>query len=118
MDKVNLMLSSLRVLCFCFSFILSLNVLANAPFEARPVNQIIIHDWGRILIYLNGGLTTKEPCERSNVIVLKKDNQFFDQMYSAVLAAYHGGGLIGGWVNGCDDRIKAPILTRLDLLPK
>ncbi|WP_158224758.1 hypothetical protein [Agaribacterium haliotis] len=49
---------------------------------------------------------------------LKKDNQHFQEMYAALLAAYHSGSSVGGWVNNCDDKHNNPILTRLDLLPK
>lgn len=112
------MLKIIRFHVFLILFLLSFNALANASFEARAVSQIILHDWGRVLISLKGGLATVESCDSKSFIVLKKDNQFFDEMYSALLAAYHSGSMVAGWVNGCDDRHKSPILTRLDLLPK
>lgn len=91
---------------------------ANNSFNSKKVVSIILHDWGRVLVYLEGGITTGEECDSKSAIALRKDNQFFNEMYSALLAAYHSGSSVGGWVNGCDDRLKVPVLTRLDLIAK
>ncbi|WP_054114268.1 hypothetical protein [Marinagarivorans algicola] len=94
------------------------NSCANNSFNSGKVVQVILHDWGRVLVFLEGGITTGELCTNKSYIALKKDNQFFSEMYSALLSAYHSGSSVGGWVNGCDESHNAPILTRLDLIPK
>jgi hypothetical protein len=91
---------------------------ANNGFAPSEVTKIILHDWGHVLIYLDGPVNTSENCSSKGALVLNRSNQHFTEMYSAALSAYHASTLIGGWVNGCDSKHNAPILTRLDLMPK
>ncbi|GAA78328.1 hypothetical protein WNY97_06515 [Pseudoalteromonas fuliginea] len=98
--------------------VLSFNLNANNSFEEGKVTKIILHDWGRVLVYLDKGITTKEDCERKIFLVLNKNNQHFQEMYSSLLAAYHASSKVSGWVNTCDPKHNSPVLTRLDLLPK
>jgi hypothetical protein len=107
-----------KLIIFVLGILLAVSVQANNSFQPGRVTKIILHDWGRVLIYLSGGIQTNEPCERKGAIVLDRANQHFAEMYAALLAAYHSGSEVGGWVNGCDSRHQAPILTRLDLMPK
>ena len=107
-----------KILLSCAFLMFANGAYANNSFNSKKVVSIILHDWGRVLVYLEGGITTEESCDNKSAIALKKDNQFFSEMYSALLAAYHSGSSVGGWVNGCDDKHKTPVLTRLDLIPK
>lgn len=91
---------------------------ANSVFTPGKVSKIILHDWGRVLVYLDSGINTNEGCEKKAAIVLDRGNQHFAEMYSSLLSAYHAGTKVGGWVNGCDNLHKAPVLSRLDLMPK
>ena len=96
----------------------SISTHANNSFSSGKVMSIILHDSGKVLIYLNGGIQTDEACTSMTHIVLKKSHQHFSEIYSALLAAYHSGTSVAGWVNGCDDSHNMPLLTRLDLIPK
>lgn len=98
--------------------VLSFNLNANNSFEEGKVTKIILHDWGRVLIYLDKDIITKEDCERKSALILNKNNQHFQEMYSSLLAAYHAGSKVSGWVNTCNPKHSSPVLTRLDLLPK
>lgn len=92
--------------------------LANSIFSPSKVTKIILHDGGMVYVYLDGTVVTEEECSNKGAITLAPSNQHYSSMYSAILAAYHSGTSIGGWVDLCDERINSPILTRLDLLPK
>ncbi|WP_120513656.1 hypothetical protein [Photobacterium salinisoli] len=91
---------------------------ANSEFTPGKVSKIILHDWGRVLVYLDNGINTVENCEKKSGFVLDRGNQHFAEMYSSLLSEYHAGTKVGGWVNGCDSLHKAPVLSRLDLMPK
>lgn len=108
----------IRIVTTLVLTMLTCDAAANSIFEPGKVSKIILHDWGKVLVYIEGGLRTDEPCNSKGSIVLDRDNQHFNEMYSALLAAYHSGTWVGGWVNGCDTRHNTPILTRLDLMPK
>ena len=108
----------LKKLLLVIFFVVPVMAQANSSFSSSKVTKIILHDWGRALIYLEGTVNTNEDCTNKGYIALHKDNQHFSEMYSAALAAYHSGSEIAGWVNGCDSKHNAPTLSRLDLLPK
>ena len=107
-----------KLLFLFFIAFISNQTLANAPFTKDKVNKIIFHDFGVILIYLENGVKTNEQCTNKSAIVLQKEKHFYQEMYSALLSAYHSGTEVTGWVNGCDSTFNLPILSRLDLLPK
>lgn len=96
----------------------SFSVSANSSFQTSTVEKIILHDWGYVLVFLSGPVQSSEPCTNTGAIVLEPDYFHFDAMYSALLSAYHAGTIIDGWVDGCNTRHNAPVLKRLDLMPK
>lgn len=100
------------ILLFLFSF----NTSANSPFSETTISGIIVHDWGTdILINLSDTVSNSEGCDYNQSLALSKNHPSFDEMYSALLAAFHAGTTIHGWVNQCHSRFKRPYLTRLDL---
>jgi len=107
-----------RITVLLFVIIFSSPAHANSSFSPAKVQQIVLHDWGAVLVVLEGGINTNESCDNKTLMVLKKSNQHFSEMYASLLAAYHAGTSVRGWVNGCHDRHNAPVLTRLDLMPK
>lgn len=98
--------------------LMSCNSVANSSFQQSKVSKIILHDYGSILISLQNGVITNESCSNKSAIILSPSNQHYKEMYAALLAAYHSGSEVAGWVNSCDTRFDLPILTRLDLIPK
>lgn len=103
------MTTLITISCISFSF-------ANASFQNAKVEKIILHDFGGIYLYLEGGTQTNEPCENKAAIYIAPSNQHYDKMYAAILAAYHSSTTVSGWVNGCHRGY--PKLSRLDLMPK
>lgn len=69
-----------------------------------------------IFIFLEGGVNTLEECEKKTALLLLKSNQFYNEIYSAVLIAQSRQSEIASWVDGCDSKFKRPIINRLDLL--
>jgi hypothetical protein len=90
-------------------------VQANSQFSRTTINGVIVHDFGNdIILELSSEVTNSEGCTSNNVLALKKTHPSFDEMYSAVLSAFHAGTSIQGWVNGCH-QFNMPILTLLNL---
>lgn len=102
----------------CASLLYSPNSQSNSSFQTAKIEKIIIHNWGGILIFLKGGVSTTEACENKDALLLLKDNQFFNEIYSAALMAYTTQSDVAGWVNGCHWQFKQPVINRLDLMPK
>ena len=93
---------------------------ANNSFVGSAVSSIILHDAGSVLIKLKDGLKTNETCTNTtnNSLVLLTTNRHYKEMYAALLAAYHSGTKVAGWVDTCDSKFNQPVLTRLDLIEK
>ena len=108
----------MKNLSFILAILLSFNSVANSSFQQSKVSKIILHDYGSILISLQNGVITNESCSNKSAIILSPANQHYKEMYAALLAAYHAGSEVAGWVNSCDTKFDLPILTRLDLIPK
>jgi len=89
---------------------------ANSPFGASKVTQIILHDWGYVLVHLEGDVNTAEACANKSTLILYPNHMFFDKQYTAILSAFHSGAQVSGWVDGCDNPYGGPKLTRLDLI--
>lgn len=75
-----------------------------------------MRDHGSILVALKDGVVTNENCSNKDYMILHPSNKHYKEMYSALLAAYHSGSKVAGWVNTCDSAFNFPILTRLDLI--
>ncbi|MEY8215339.1 MAG: hypothetical protein RPR97_12775 [Colwellia sp.] len=90
---------------------------ANNSFKESAISTIILHDAGSILVKLKDGITTNESCNNTS-LVLQSTNRHYKEMYAALLAAYHSGSKVGGWVDTCDTKFNQPVLTRLDLSEK
>ncbi len=97
---------------------LSINTYANSSFKESSVSKIVLHDAGSILISLKNGVVTNEDCSNKSYIILDSANRHYKEMYAALLASYHSGSKVSGWVNTCDTKFNFPVLTRLDLLEK
>ena len=108
----------MKVVFIIFFLIISNYSYANNSFYQSKVNKVILHDFGVVLIELEGVVQTEEACSNKSALVLQRTNQHFSEMFASLLAAYHADTKISGWVNGCDEKHNKPILTRLDLMPK
>lgn len=104
-----------RFICLTMIATISAASAGNAWFQPATVTRIVLHDFGKVHIYLQGGIKTTEPCSSKTMMVLDPDYMHFREMYSALLAALHAKTQVSGWVNGCDSQFNAPILTRLDV---
>lgn len=88
---------------------------ANSSFSSTTISGVVVHDFGNeIIIELANSVSNGEDCSINSSFVLLKSHPSFDQMYAAILSAFHAGTKIEGWVNGCHSW-SMPILTRLDL---
>ena len=106
----------MKSLLLFLSILLVVPAHATASFARSQVSKIVMHDWGHVFIYPNGDVQTNENCTNKNFIVLKRSNQRFSEMFASVLAAYHSGREISGWMNDCSPNEDAPIIIRLDIL--
>lgn len=103
--------------CLVFAFLLFFPFFshANSQFSYTTIDELIIHDYGtEILITLPGNVSNGEGCSISSQLVLRTSHPLFDQMYAALLSAFHSGTTFNGWVNGCHSW-GMPVLTRLNL---
>ncbi len=110
----KLIISALVVIIF------SPHAIANSNFGSKNVTQLIFHDSGNLYVYFSGNTIHTESCDSKTTYVLPRDNVFFKEMYSGLLAAMHSGTKVNGWVNGCVNvwgKTK-PRITRLDFKPK
>ena len=89
---------------------------AGAHLHEATIKCIVYHDWGDILIELEGGANTSEDCDNKSFVVLDESSKFFDKMHAAALSAFHANSSIKGWVSGCAGRFKSPKLIRMDLV--
>jgi hypothetical protein len=90
---------------------------ANSSFATVGISTLIVHDSGDyIILGLSSPLVTNENCPNKNELVLKKSHPSFDQMYAAILSAFHANTEFKGWVDGCRESWGMPILTRIDLV--
>jgi hypothetical protein len=90
---------------------------ANNSFSETKISKLILHDNGTaIIIGLTSPLVTLEACSNKNELVLKKDHPLFNEMYAAILSAFHANTKFQGWVNGCYPSWGMPVLTRMDFL--
>lgn len=97
-------------------FFCSLNAFANSAFSEAKVSSVVVHDFGTvILVNLDRSATNGEGCTSNTVLVVKKTHPLFNEMYSAVLSAFHSGARVRGWVNGCESAFSAPIMTRFEM---
>ncbi len=53
-----------------------------------------------VFIY-GDGWNNANTCQRSDAVVLHKDDQNFDKAYSLLLAAYMAGKTVGGYSDNC-----------------
>lgn len=104
-----------------FVLLVSMSASANSPFIRGEIVEVILHDWGTLLIVFSeevqaeGNPNGSEGCINNKVVVVPATHQFFNQIYSGVLAAYHSKDKVHGWVEGCHPQHNAPLLTRLDM---
>ena len=105
----------LGLFIFLSLMFLSESTNANSRFSRTTISGVVVHDFGNeILLELSSTVTNEENCTTNNMLALKKSHPSFDQMYSAILSAFHASTEIEGWVNACHEW-RMPILTRLDL---
>lgn len=99
------------------SLVFSQGTRANTEFTPTTIKRVVVHDFGKsILVITKGNVSSSEGCTNNTTVSLLKTHPLFNEMYSAILSAFHAETIIGGWVNGCDPVFKTPILTRLDLI--
>lgn len=99
------------------SLFFSQGTIANSEFSQTTIKRVVVHDFGKsILIITKDNIISGEGCTNNTSMTLLKTHPSFNEMYSAILSAFHSNTIIGGWVNGCDPVFKTPILTRLDLI--
>lgn len=92
---------------------------ANSSFGTKKVERLVFHDSGNLYVYFFGEPSHKETCDSVITFVLPKNNPFFKEIYSGLLAAMHSGASVSGWVNGCQEiwgSTKTKI-TRVDFYP-
>ncbi|MEZ8880916.1 MULTISPECIES: hypothetical protein [Vibrio] len=109
-----------RSIVLFFICLISLSASANSNFGTKNITKIIAHDSGNIFVYFSGETTHSENCDSKSTYVLPKENIFFKEMYSGLLASMHSGAKVSGWVNGCYNvwgNTKTKI-TRLDFIPR
>lgn len=111
MKKLTMMLLVGLFLC------IGTTAFANSSFEPGRITIITLHDSNQyIVIYLDGGVITEEPCNSKQALYLDRNHPFFKEMYAALLSAFHAGTPVQGWVNGTGGWGGFPKLTRLDLI--
>lgn len=108
----------MRMFSVFFIFILfTQSVFANSHFSSAKIARLVVHDFDdRVLIETNITVNNSEGCTYNEQLSLLKTHKSFNEMYTALLSAFHANTTITGWVNGCDRIFKTPILTRLDLV--
>ncbi|HDX8342538.1 TPA: hypothetical protein RQN03_003307 [Aeromonas dhakensis] len=99
------------------SLVFSQETIANTEFAQTTIKRVVVHDFGKsILVITKDNINGGEGCTNNTSVTLLKTHPLFNEMYSAILSAFHTGTIISGWINGCDPMFKNPILTRLDLI--
>lgn len=99
------------------SLVFSQGTIANTEFSQTTIKRVVVHDFGKsILIITKDNISSGEGCTNNTSMSLLKTHPSYNEMYSAILSAFHSNTIIGGWVNGCDPVFKTPVLTRLDLI--
>lgn len=104
-----------------FVLLVSVSASANSPFSRGEIVEVILHDWGTLLIIFSDDIQMEESpdgnegCINNKMVVVPASHPFFNQIYSGILAAYHSQDKIHGWVEGCHPQHNAPLLTRLDM---
>lgn len=109
-----------RFIVFFLLCLISSVTSANSSFGSKHVTKIVVHDSGNIYVYFSGDTIHSEICDSKSTYVLPKENIFFKEMYSGLLASMHSGAKVNGWVNGCYNvwgSTKTKI-TRLDFTPR
>ena len=54
------------------------------------IDQIIVHDWAGIVIYLEDQNSSEpEGCTYKNQILLEPNHYLFDTAYSSILSSFH-----------------------------
>lgn len=93
------------------------SVLASSQFGMKEIENLMIHDSGTIRVFLKGTPVHEEACDFKTPLILDENNKFFEEMYTALLAAVKTKSKVNGYVSGCITSWgkSFPRIVRLDI---